>query len=319
MSCSSRNVYFVEDPFWDLASGLSNFQMREMALRQGKLLHIGNFADWEAARTWAEGHLAEGGKVIFSPFWWRSMEDSKLSFEQGQAIILDVISSDEKVQAVLSKTEDGFRQLGYISAEYVKRRPEREQVYALFYRGLNYDRYYEAFTSSFRQTNPDPNSLVVERFYSAEVQDLARVVEKIPVNRSLIVIAMAQLSSVVFNRLDTESNSLLIVEGHGPEPDVRNRILASLDSDYKTLYQKALELKPEDGSPIEIPSLLRLYQPERLSDIPNIEADLERGRIAEKVQKTRISSRWQEFLQSSDELFSRISGYLDSLRQPFSW
>ncbi|WGK69425.1 hypothetical protein P0082_00780 [Candidatus Haliotispira prima] len=317
-----KTVYFVTDPYWETVTNVDFFQVQRMGLSSGHLVRIiettqdtpwldpedlvaEDSADVVSLKVRMEGFLADGHKILLSPYWLRYLEEEPPEFSRGQLVLIDGVSKNPKVQSVIADLELGYRELGQIAGDYVLKHPEREQVIAMFYRGISYDKYLDSFTEGFREKNQDSYSLVRQRYYSAEVNEMNTALEEVDPAKNVIVLGMSQLSDLVYRQLSTEEKSLFMVENFGGVKDSKGQILVSLDVNYRLLVKDALTLAPlqdaEQSDEVRItrrPHVLHLPSPEMLLDIEQVQdlvtLTLEKREREYNRLDHRISRGWEK-------------------------
>ncbi len=320
-----KRAYFVSDPYWETVTGISPFQLRRIGLSKGYFVHIVRTTDetlWLrdqqseqnsasgssfSLKTRLEELLGQGRKVILSPYWLRNLKEQAAEFpvgSSGQLILIDATApANERIQSVVSDLAGGYRKMGKIAGSYVLEHPEREQAIAFFYRGSSYDQYLAAFTDGFRSSNPNAESLVTQRYYAAEINDLSMAMEEVEPARNLLILGMAHLSNLAYRRFVAEEQSLFMVENFGSNSDPGQQILLSLDTDHRQLLEAAFALGPPGkGERIEtLPYLLTLPNPERLLglDITGQMAQeaLDRRQKQYKRIDRRIARGWERLLK----------------------
>ncbi len=295
-----KNLYFIGDPYWETATGISFLNIRFIGLKNGYLVRIISTSDndqWLSSeeqtietslKVRIESLLNKGHKLLLSPYWLRDLEEHPLQFPQNQQqnksqlILLDATSSQTVIQSIVTDIEGGYYIMGQVAGNFIQNHSEREKVIAIFYRGYSYDKYFQSFQKGFKQVNPDQSSLVSQRYYAAEINQLIIFLESIDVAKSVVILGMAHLSNQIYRVLSADEQSLFMAENFSKNMvDSTRQVLLSLDTDYAHLVEQAMHLAPisstssisENGQEYitKEPYVLHLPNPRLVSDIEPIQ------------------------------------------------
>lgn len=260
-------VYFISDPYWEMATELSKGKLWFTSLLKGVSLKVKEPVSWEEIRPSLDTWLQEGRKVIVSPYWHTDLENAAGIPEGGQLIELIDVPSKPFVQIISLDRSSSFREIGKISAEYIACDLDRDRVVAFFYSSVSYNDLVDSFTRGFAEVNPDSDSLYLRRFYLSEYGLLEYELEQFDFSRILLVMALSDMGLELHERFADVGNALLIVEEGIVNQKIAPNILLSIDTDYRQMFAEALKLppRPEGENEIEVPMKLVWHDKKRYS------------------------------------------------------
>ena len=312
MSCNSKRVFF-HSPAWEKATHISPRRVKMLSLYNGKSLSVHRENYWEKGLEYLLKNNNEDYTYYVTPFWHNILIDNVLKLKAHYILLNYSIPSLEKSIAVMTDREEAYNLAGKIVAEYQGKRPERTRVVGLFYRGFTYDHYASSFKKGFEENSPNSSSILeIQRFYSAEREQLVNTLNKIEMKDTIIILALASmnLESILYLETKNFDNLLFVTSNNAYSGYREDKMLFSIENNYKKILQQAFAISAkEKKKEFLIPALFFFPSLDKVPDIKSIPR--------ERLYKRKDREDLPTFIQKSKEPPKQEETRKDKPENPF--